>query len=747
MSYLIHLTNDANNTAFPLTIPDGTTNNNTGVTLIGRNYTGYGAVQNDNFIRLLENFADDISPIQSLNVPTPLVGTLWYDTGNSVMKVYDGTNFNIVSGRQSATVAPTPKNIGDQWWDTSNLQLKTWTGTDWHLIGPNFIPGQAKTGAYADTIVDTLNTTHTVVGTYIGNNVVAVTSTDTTFATNDLLYTQFGNIGSGLTLKNGLSVGTTLSVAGTSQLNDDVTVGGQLYINWSNNGVAEPGAGLLPSTTNTYDLGSSTTQFRDYYVGGNLVLTGANLSYNNSNLSIVNSTINGNINASVSTVSGPVTALSINGASGLIKVSADPVDTYGVATKNYVDTTFGGLNSTVVGEISAISNSVGQLRADYLSNIATITTSFNDTINAVQTGINANVATLTTNTATNVAIITANLAGIASNINSIVNIKLPLLANINSPAFTGTPTAPTPTVGDSTTNIATTAFVTGAISTVASTSATQLSALATQTIANTNSLSSGLATNVATITANLAGITNNILSINSTITTLANINSPIFTGTPSVPTPPALTTYFNTVSATTFSVKLNNSLTVVVGDTIIERDTDNNVIASMTVQVAATSSTVIIVTLNSGTITPGNNYIIYQNGSIVSSLHVISASPGLTYSGLGDLSTAIATTAYVDATANILHTDYNSLVSIEATARATAITNAVSPLAPKANPIFTGTPIAPTPATGDNTTTIATTAFVKTSVQNATATLPIITYGRTTPVNGSGKDGDVYFLY
>lgn len=37
-------------------------------------------------------------------------------------------------------------------------------------------------------------------------------------------------------------------------------------------------------------------------------------------------------------------------------------------------------------------------------------------------------------------------------------------APINSPTFTGAPKAPTPTAGDNSTNIATTAFVAGAIS-------------------------------------------------------------------------------------------------------------------------------------------------------------------------------------------------------------------------------------------------------------------------------------------
>jgi hypothetical protein len=45
-----------------------------------------------------------------------------------------------------------------------------------------------------------------------------------------------------------------------------------------------------------------------------------------------------------------------------------------------------------------------------------------------------------------------------------INSTLTTLAPINSPSFTGTPTAPTPTAGDNSTKLATTAFVTTAVS-------------------------------------------------------------------------------------------------------------------------------------------------------------------------------------------------------------------------------------------------------------------------------------------
>jgi hypothetical protein len=52
-----------------------------------------------------------------------------------------------------------------------------------------------------------------------------------------------------------------------------------------------------------------------------------------------------------------------------------------------------------------------------------------------------------------------------------------------------------------------------------------------------------------------------------------------------------------------------------------------------------------------------------------------------------------------------------------------AISSAISSKADTASPTFTGTPAAPTASSGNNSTQIATTAFVKTAVDTATAAL------------------------
>lgn len=70
---------------------------------------------------------------------------------------------------------------------------------------------------------------------------------------------------------------------------------------------------------------------------------------------------------------------------------------------------------------------------------------------------------------------------------------------------------------------------------------------------------------------------------------------------------------------------------------------------------------------------------------------------------------------------------------------AVVLASAISGLAPLASPTFTGTPAAPTPATGDNSTTIATTAFVKAQAY-ATLASPALTGTPTAPTAGSGDN-------
>lgn len=142
----------------------------TDLTLVGKNYKGYGEAFNENFVALLENFASSSAP------GNPLKGQVWYDTGDNRLKIYNGTEFRVAGG---PIVSPnTPANLveGDLWIDNNNNKLYMWDGTDLTLVGPTYTSGQGKTIFEAKTLIDTANTSKTVLALYIGGVLAGILS-------------------------------------------------------------------------------------------------------------------------------------------------------------------------------------------------------------------------------------------------------------------------------------------------------------------------------------------------------------------------------------------------------------------------------------------------------------------------------------------------------------------------------------------------------------------------------------------
>ena len=157
------------------TVADGTLDTTTDITLIGKNYPGYGETLNENFVRLLENFANTAQPT------SPIAGQLWWDTTNNLLKVYTGTSFKNIGTSTASASAPSSPVTGDLWWDTVNQQLKAWNGTSWTTVGPAFTSLSGTSGSIVETVTDSLAVSHTIVSLYTANTRVAIISKDATF--------------------------------------------------------------------------------------------------------------------------------------------------------------------------------------------------------------------------------------------------------------------------------------------------------------------------------------------------------------------------------------------------------------------------------------------------------------------------------------------------------------------------------------------------------------------------------------
>jgi hypothetical protein len=162
------------------TVADGTVNTtSTSLTLIGKNYAGYGIFLNENYVILLENFSNTTPP------NAPLTGQLWYDNVNDILKVYNAaTNvWKPISSSITSSTAPSAaiSVTGDIWWDTTNAQLKIWSGSAWITIGPSYTSISGTSGPVTQTILDTLAGSHVVTLFYISNSVIMILSKDSTF--------------------------------------------------------------------------------------------------------------------------------------------------------------------------------------------------------------------------------------------------------------------------------------------------------------------------------------------------------------------------------------------------------------------------------------------------------------------------------------------------------------------------------------------------------------------------------------
>lgn len=299
------------------TIPDNTVNTTTtSLTLVGKNYAGYGLFLNENYVKLLENFSNSTAPT------APLTGQLWWDSTNGQLKVYTGTLWKQMGQAAASSTAPTSPTTGDLWWDTASLQLKVWSGSSWLSTGSGTsTTAGGVTGALADTIVDTISQNHSVVKFTIANQIIAIVSKDAVFtpqtaipgfanvfpginliSTSSLLGSQFtGNSSNALAVNNvsstslmrsnentsttgtllvtndnGVTFGNTsthtVSVSSGAIVLKNNTVNSDMNFFVNRSGVstrvmslAANSAAILPGVTNTTNIGQTSSRFNTIF--------------------------------------------------------------------------------------------------------------------------------------------------------------------------------------------------------------------------------------------------------------------------------------------------------------------------------------------------------------------------------------------------------------------------------------------------------------------------------------------------
>lgn len=202
------------------TVQDGSVSESLDIKLIGKNFAGYGEIQNENMVFMLENFAGPTPPSKAI------AGQLWYDTNSKKLKIFSGeitsTGIKVWKSNTGAEYRSTPpltSSPGDMWFDTVKSQLKVKTTSDWLAIGPQStgtrvtqMVSRVVKGRSRDASPTSEPTQFSIIAATIDDVVLYVISkSEFTLDTNDELsrITGFATIKEGMTCTNTFSTGIT----------------------------------------------------------------------------------------------------------------------------------------------------------------------------------------------------------------------------------------------------------------------------------------------------------------------------------------------------------------------------------------------------------------------------------------------------------------------------------------------------------------------------------------------------------